>query len=287
MATDVRVVPTLNDVTLDADWRTAAQAIEAALLAVGFTKIAGPTQMDLATVAVPVTPNFAVGYHYWQFTDAKQATRPIYVRTAYGRLSASRFGFRFQVSGGWTNAGASVGWAMTEETLGPATAPQAGATVTLRTSYTPYGLWMSVQNSVSLTASSWGMWVMRSWGGADFGDLIHKYGWIGNSAIMSEVGDLGKLIVGGRVTTLALIGVPSSLDTGMPLVGSDAAIWPLLCCAGRIEPVPGVCFVRTTEVGAGTFQADMLGATRNYMQMAGIWFTSVSGTNPAFGLIWE
>src|SRR6187549_3472389 len=127
MASDTRVVPQLNDVTIDADWRIAAQAIEAALLAVGLTKMSGPTQMDLATVAAPATNAQATGYHYWQFTDPKQASRPICFRTSYGRwTAATRFSLKILVAGGFTAAGATVGWSMTEEQIGPITGAQAG-----------------------------------------------------------------------------------------------------------------------------------------------------------------
>jgi hypothetical protein len=155
MATDVRVVPTLNDPTVDADWRTASQAIEAALLAVGLTKMGGPAQMDLATVAAPGTPPaYATGFHYWQFNDAKQATRPVYIRTAYGRAATNRFALKVLVAGGFTSAGATIGWAMTEETVAPTT-PTVSPTVTLRTYHGSYGAWMCLTNSGSLTANSW------------------------------------------------------------------------------------------------------------------------------------
>lgn len=290
MASDVRVVPQLNDVTVDADWRTAAQAIEAALLAVGLTKMVGPTQMDLATVAAPATNTQATGFHYWQFTDSKQASRPICFRTSYGRwTAATRFSLKVLVTGGFTSAGVAVGWSMTEEQLGPITGGQAGSPVcTLRTCFTSYGLWLGLHNAASLTASSYGMWIMRSWGGADFGDLAHLFYWNGNSSLAATVADLAKLIAGGRTTVTSEIGSPSSLNIGMPLAGSDASIWPLMCSAGRIEPVPGICYFRTSEVGAGTFQADMLGATRNYLQGAAFWYAAnVTGTSPCVGLIWE
>lgn len=289
MASDTRVVPQLNDVTIDADWRIAAQAIEAALLAVGLTKMSGPTQMDLATVAAPATNAQATGYHYWQFTDPKQASRPICFRTSYGRwTAATRFSLKILVAGGFTAAGATVGWSMTEEQIGPITGAQAGSpTVTLRTCFTPYGLWLALHNSASLTASSYGLWLMRSWGGSDFGDLAHFFCWNGNSSIQATVADLAKLIAGGRTGTQSESGSPGSLNAGMPLVGSDASIFPLMCSAGRVEPVPGICFTRTSEVGAGTFQVDMLGATRNYLQSAAFWYAGMTGTAPVVGLIWE
>jgi hypothetical protein len=286
MATDVRVVPTLNDPTVDADWRTASQAIEAALLAVGLTKMGGPAQMDLATVAAPGTPPaYATGFHYWQFNDAKQATRPVYIRTAYGRAATNRFALKVLVAGGFTSAGATIGWAMTEETVAPTT-PTVSPTVTLRTYHGSYGAWMCLTNSGSLTANSWLWSVQRSWGGADFGDLLHKYRQ--DSTFFAEVADLAKLIAGGRTSSGALTGIPASLDAGIPLVGSDAAVWPFMCVAGRIEPVPGLIGFRTSEIGAGTFQADMLGAVRNYLQMAAmIGVGPLSGTGATFGAVWE
>lgn len=287
MATDVRTVPTLNDPTVDADWRTASQAIEAALLAVGLTKMSGPTQMDLATVAAPgAPPADAPGFHYFQFNDAKQATRPVYLRVTYGRVAANRFRLKILPAGGFTSGGATIGWAMTEEVIAP-TSPTTSPTVTLRTYHGSYGVWMALTNSGSLTGNSWLWSVLRSWGGADFGDLLHKFSFA-NSSSAADVADLAKLIAGGRTVSSALMGIPASLDAGMPLVGSDAVVWPFMCACGRIEPVPGLLGCRTTEIGAGTFQADMLGATRNYLQLAAMISSGpLSGTGSTLAAVWE
>ena len=288
MATDVRSSAQFATTTADADWRAFATAIEAGLLAVGATKLAGPPQMDLATVAAPAAGSLAAGYHYWQLNDPKAATRPVCFRLGYGRAStADRFRLSHLVAQSFNAAGATVGWAMTAETLAIINS-LAASTPTFRTYHGRYGLWWGLAHPNGLTYSI-GFSILRSWGGADFGDLLIKTAW-SSSTPYTEYADLAKLIAGGRTTASTqpgMHGAPDTVDGGMPLVGSDAGIFPGIINVGRVEPVPGIVVMRATDVGAGTFQVDMLGEVRNYIQLASAWPIFAVNGSPVVGLVWE
>lgn len=82
MATDTRIIrSTTAD---DAEFRLWAQSVHDALIAVGLTQATDTGQINFATVAKPTSTNVDAGYAVYRFSDALQATRPVFIRLVFG-----------------------------------------------------------------------------------------------------------------------------------------------------------------------------------------------------------
>lgn len=73
----------LSDNTSDANFREWSEFIHNQLTGSGMTAVITPGEMDFATVIKP-TANNESGYRIYAFSDALQATTPIYFRIGYG-----------------------------------------------------------------------------------------------------------------------------------------------------------------------------------------------------------
>lgn len=77
-----------SGIDTDAKMRTAIQQFEAAIIACGFVHdpvdyATTPSQLDPATAIKPSTAYTQIGYRFYRFNDALQATAPLYLMVAY------------------------------------------------------------------------------------------------------------------------------------------------------------------------------------------------------------
>ena len=97
----------LQDVTVstNAGFRAWGLAVRTAILAAGLTRTSDTGQIDFTSVAAPATSAYG-GYDIFQFTDAEQATDPIYIKLEYGRGSTGeRHALRMAVGTATNGAG--------------------------------------------------------------------------------------------------------------------------------------------------------------------------------------
>lgn len=83
------VAPKQSDNTT---WRAWGLALSNALAAAGLTKnSAGEVsgQIDWTASAYPATANTAIGYEFWHFSDALQASAPVFIKLEYGSGAAA------------------------------------------------------------------------------------------------------------------------------------------------------------------------------------------------------
>ena len=94
----------------DANFRLWGSYIGARLEAVGIIKTADTGQIDWVTVLTPAGINTYSGYEIRQFTDALQATAPVFIKIQYGEgNSADGPGVRVQFGSGSNGSGTLTG----------------------------------------------------------------------------------------------------------------------------------------------------------------------------------
>lgn len=115
MATDTRIIR--STVADDAEFRAWAQSVHDALIAVGLVQAADTGQINFATVARPLA-NADAGYAVYRFSDALQATRPVFIRLLFGAgnaVTTPRLGV--QIGTGTNGAGTLNGVVSQNRTL--------------------------------------------------------------------------------------------------------------------------------------------------------------------------
>jgi hypothetical protein len=75
--------------TTDADFRAWGSALSAAMQTCGLLQATDTGQINWVTVARPVGNNTVAGYEIYKFTDALQATSPVFIKLEYGTGSTS------------------------------------------------------------------------------------------------------------------------------------------------------------------------------------------------------
>jgi hypothetical protein len=113
--------------TTDAEFRAWGSAICTALQNLGVTKTADTGQIDWATVAKPAATNTVQGYEIRQFTDALQATAPIYIKLEFGSNlnGATLPGIWLTIGNGTDGAGTLTGFTSTRRAINMAAASNA------------------------------------------------------------------------------------------------------------------------------------------------------------------
>lgn len=87
MATDIR---SFSDAIPDtASLRTFIQTVQASLAAAGAVKTADTGQIDSSTVVWQATTGFLYGYEIYRFSDALQATRPVFIKVEYASAAST------------------------------------------------------------------------------------------------------------------------------------------------------------------------------------------------------
>lgn len=81
----------VHTTTSDAQFRAWAQAIHDRLTAIGLINTADTGQINLATVLAPAV-NTDAGFEIWRFSDAAQATDPIFLKLSYGKAGQTQRG---------------------------------------------------------------------------------------------------------------------------------------------------------------------------------------------------
>lgn len=242
--------PTLRTTfTTDAEFREWAQAVHDALVAVGMTQTADTGQINLATVAKPTGTGTYMGYEVFRFSDALQATKPVYIRVEYGSAqgSATRPGVAVTVGTGTNGAGTITGQAGSRMVLYPSADPSAGAGrfsgANNRLSFCLYPDGSGTANVIFFSVER-----TKDDTGADNGDGIFTVA-VGASSPQTQTIPYSGTIQGvqGSVTTP----VPSGETTAVN--GSDVVVWPCFPTPRlNRNPVQNVLTYLTADISGGT-----------------------------------
>ena len=109
------------------EFRAWAQAIHDALIAVGMVQTADTGQVDLTTVNKPGTANNSAGYRIYRFSDALQATAPVFIKIEFGTgADASRPSLWTTVGNNTNGAGTLTGQVSTRVQSAPSATPATG-----------------------------------------------------------------------------------------------------------------------------------------------------------------
>src|SRR5260221_233749 len=108
----------------DTDFRNWIIGVHNALAAVGLTNTADTGQINTVTVTKPVATQTAAGFEIWRFSDALQATVPIFIKVEYGVAGVLRPAMWITV-GTTTNGAGTLGGQLTSRVECQATADKA------------------------------------------------------------------------------------------------------------------------------------------------------------------
>lgn len=101
---------TTSAAVTNAEFRLLVQFISDALEAGGVIKTTDTGQIDYTSVNYPGSNNTAAGYEIRRFSDAMQATKPVFIKIEYGRAgTASSFGVYITIGTGSDGSGNITG----------------------------------------------------------------------------------------------------------------------------------------------------------------------------------
>lgn len=273
------------------DFQSWVTGVHNALAAVGLVQTADTGQINPATVALPGAITTSAGYEIWRFSDALQATLPIFIKLEYGTGSViSRPSFWITV-GSATNGAGTLSGALATRTQIPATTTKtAGATLPL---YVCAGSGYVHLSANSETASSstllFGVERTRDASGTATAD-----GYIlitiaaASGAFCQAVTASGVASSGGSGGPL----MPVNANASKSAVGADVGVGVGVYFLGKPFYTLMTSVSPTDISGGASFTATVLGTLHTYLavvtgaaSMVGLTYGSSSGTAPA--MMWE
>lgn len=254
----------------DADFRAWCQGIHAALIAVGLVQTADTGQINMST-AVRGSNNAAAGYEIFRFSDALQATAPVFIKIEYGLGPSSSF----DEPSLWVTAGSATnGAGVLSQSTARLVAPQnvaKSAGVQLAMYASGDGSRFALAYSVDLSSTAVGhphayiaVERTRDSGGVNTADgFIASAGpGAGSSAWKSAAAGTGVAAFGPCL--------PVSASLGTPTVGANSGVGTMIYFLGLAFYGIGLTALHyTSSPGAGTtFTATVLGALHTYVVLA-------------------
>jgi hypothetical protein len=195
----------------DADFRTWGKGVSDAIAATGLVKSADTGQIDWTTVARPAA-NGVAGYEIWKFTDAMQATLPVFIKLEYGTgAAADRPQVAVTVGTGTNGAGAINGQANTRNQLLSANSKANGDKLATYISGNGRGLAVCTNLDPTTSGFSQGVIVGRTVDatGTPTADGIVTYSWRSGSSQYQVIPAAGSVPAGGQRR-------PAGADDGRP-----------------------------------------------------------------------
>lgn len=249
----------------DADFRTWAQEVEAALVAIGLVVTADTGQVDLTTMTKPAGLAYA-GYRVYKTNDGLV---DLYIKLRFGTGSSSTTGrVEIQVATGTNGAGTLTG------NMTSAYASNGSGTAVSRTNYA-CGVtgcwWLSYVPGATQSATQphFAFFLSRFCDatGAPTSDGFVLYTFSGTTRTTQQV----TLQPTASVQTAALnvCMLPSSITAGN--VGSDFQFWKHYTAQPRMMVNPFVVTCDNNAVVAGAERdLTILGTSRNYINPGGV-----------------
>lgn len=272
MSTSTATLPSyIND---DVDFRTWAQGIHNLLIAAGLTQTADTGQINLTTAARPGTNAYA-GYEVFRFSDALQATAPIFIKVAYGIASfADRPAIRVSVGTATNGGGGLLGQLSSVTDCISAGGDAPGATRLSGASGDGSQIHLFCNEHSSSNSPNFGFCVERTRDetGAQTAAGVQVV-WITTGSPSFQTIPATGTVPNTNGSAYLAPGI------GRPTYGNDVVMSPLLVLLGRVYYTFMAFMASSTISGATVFTADSLGATHT--------FRTVLGTNDTFAFLWE
>jgi hypothetical protein len=270
----------------DADFRTWGKGLSDAIAATGLVKAADTGQIDWTTVARPGASAYA-GYEIWRFTDALQATLPVFIKLEYGVGSAVDRPSLAVTVGAGTNGAGSI-----NSQTGTRTLLAANASRVIGDKLTSFiygnGRGLVLVTNLDPTSNSFviGIVVGRTIDGAGTptGEGIFTYSW--RSASSYQV--------------IPIAGSVPAVDSGLPVpktrghlssVGTDVALGVPVVMLGKIRYCELILTYEHADIGElSAISANNFGAAHTYMPLgdgAGGGSLHGVGTAVTVAMLWE
>jgi hypothetical protein len=235
--------------TTDAQFRAWGSGIAAGLIAAGLIQTADTGQINWTTVLTPSGTNQSRGYEIYRFSDALQATRPVFIKIEYGSFSSALF------PSIWITVGTSTDGAGTINSMLQSARRQfafSAAVGTVQNCYFSgdgsYINFMIPNSSVQLMQC---IERTRSAAGVATNEGLSWYGYAQNTAGGSQETVLSFLnLTVGTGTAPTFVWAGTHWSTAV--VGADVYFFP------RITPVPKVTYDLALMLG---YQADLVNLT--------------------------
>jgi hypothetical protein len=272
----------------DADFRTWGKGVSDAIAATGLVKSADTGQIDWTTVARPAA-NGVAGYEIWKFTDAMQATLPVFIKLEYGvGAAADRPQVAVTVGTGTNGAGAINGQANTRNQLLSANSKANGDKLATYISGNGRGLAVCTNLDPTTSGFSQGVIVGRTVDatGTPTADGIVTYSWRSGSSQYQVIPAAGS--------------VPAPVSGGLPVVptggqrstvGADVALLVPTVLLGKVRYTEMCVAYEHADIGElGPFQANNFGVQHTYLPLGdGIQTTihALGSTAVTVALFWE
>jgi hypothetical protein len=271
------------------DFQSWVTGVHNALVAVGLVQTADTGQINPATVALPGAITTSAGYEIWRFSDALQATLPIFIKLEYGTGSViSRPSFWITVGSATNGAGILSGALSTRQQQAAATSKTAGATLPLYVCAGSGYIHLSANSeSASNSTLLFGIERTRDVSGATTADGYIVMTAVGGGSAYSQAVSSGGLTSNGG-TGAPLLPVVSNASKST--VGSDVGVGIGIYFLGKPFYTLMTSIASADISGGAVFAATVLGTAHTYLAvlggstMTGLTY-GISGNAPA--MMWE
>lgn len=292
MATDSRSL--LAFFNADADFQAWCQGLAAQLVAAGMVKTTDTGQINNATVTKPGAANTAQGYEIYKFSDALQASYPIFFKIEYGSATAATD------PGIWITVGQSSNGAGT--ITGTVTARiqiRSGGTKSNGVSLTSYcsgdGSRLSLMSNYDPASNSFSLGViidrLRDSSGTATTDGVCYI-----ALATSGVGPVVQTIIGSTLQTsitnsACLIGTQltgGKLGAGNSSVSGLVTCMPLIILAGQPRfLLGGLVYANVDIAGNTTISVTNLSSTHTYQTFPQTTTGMLGNSGDRIAMIWE
>jgi hypothetical protein len=279
MATAIVSAPKINDT--DANFRLWGKGFSDALLACGLTKASDTGQIDWTTVTRPLT-NVSQGYEIWRFSDALQASAPVFIKIEYGgAATAANPNIWFTVGTGTNGSGTLTGQVGTRSSMGTANNETAVGNiyVSCASNRMSFIFWPEFSNKSFMASVE----RVRDSAGAETTD-IYVVNAQNNNALQQQV-----IPTTGAIVARADCAVPKPSGSTM-IYGALVGTLPFFPQKGALLP-PSVCLVGYMSADLTTVVAvtvTIFGVSRTYLPVGGTPIMTVTANgSTTFMMRWE
>lgn len=286
--TDATIPTNIPD---DATFRSWGLKIAAGLAAVGLVQTADTGQINWTTVLKPTVTNTSAGSEIWRFSDALQATAPVFIRVEYGTGTSTSISSLWITVGNATNgasalAGQYIGTRrqVAEQSVG------AAATLWVSGSTNRLSLFIGQGGSINFSVL---VVVERTHDatGADTDDGVFI---LTSSVAISFLQQLMPFPKNNSFPPVPAAAGGGVVWPGLGAVssfGGDVGVCPPMGFLGKPFYFLGMLVHANADIGGGgTFIVSLLGSNHTYLCMSGMSNSAaVNGgsTSQAISLRWE
>lgn len=272
----------------DAEFRTWGKGVSDGLAAVGMVKTADTGQIDWATAIRPAASAFA-GYEMWRFSDALQATKPVFIKIEYGVASAiTTPNMAFTVGTVTNGAGAFTGPGVGTRKVSASALKAAG--VLLPTYISAGSNRLALLVNADQVSSNFAMGCIvertKTGDGVSTGAAIITHLGIvtANYQFQTVLFEAVPSVAGSQATMLPYLRL--SDPHCIPNIGQDLAISPMFICLGKWYYGWPISYRRADLADLVPFTISHLGGVHTFLPL-GIAGPPASVATDSVAILWE